>query len=282
MPVQQGSEPIGHQSVVNSHFTKATPYWADVYRRQDDVDAVIFQERLRRVLALVDGLALPPLSPVLEVGSGAGHATVALAKRGFVVEAIDAVQSMVDATRANAASAGVGASIKAGLGDVHALPFADASFKLVVAMGVLDWFPSMVQPIRQLARVLEPGGYSIVTMDNQWGLRQFVEPYTNPLLRPIKAVIKRLRGPSERNKDRALTYVASLRKTDATLREAGLEKMAGLTLGFGPFRLFNTPVLTDAAGLKIHRQLQRLCDRGIPLLRSSGGQYVVLARKRRE
>jgi ubiquinone/menaquinone biosynthesis C-methylase UbiE len=279
MRVRQTYEPVGLQGVVNSHFTKATSYWAEVYERQDDVDAIIYQERLQRVLTMVDGMALPPRSPVLEVGPGAGYATVALARRGFVIDAIDPVQSMLELTRVHVAKAGLESTVKVGLGDIHALPFPDEVFRLVVVMGVLDWFPSIDQPIREVSRVLQPGGYSIVTMDNRWGLRQFVEPYTNPILRPPKEALKKILRWSERNRGRALTHLSSQHETDETLRAAGLEKKDGVTLGFGPFRIFNQKALPNFVGLKVHRRLQSLADLGIPVFRSCGGQYIVLSKK---
>ncbi len=270
----------GHQALVNSHFEGAASYWADVYRG-GDVDAVVYQARLNLVLALVDGLRLPPASHILEIGSGAGYATVALAERGFFLHAVDAVATMVEATRDRVVKAGYGRQVTTGLADMQSLPFPDESFSLVVAMGVLPWLPSASLPLRQVGRVLRPGGYAIVTVDNRWGLRQFVEPYTNPLLGPAKAAFKIALQPFRRPHNRALTRSISIGACDAMLHAAGLKKLTGCTLGFGPFSFFNHTLLRPSFALTVHRRLQALADRGIPLLAGAGAQYIVLGQKER-
>ena len=271
---------LGHQKLVNSHFDKVSSYWAEIYERDDDVNAVIYQERLELVLGLVNSVALPRHRRVMEIGCGAGHATVALAEAGYRIDAIDAIQAMADATRARAARAGLASRVTSGLGDIHKLAFPDETFGLVLAIGVLPWLASMDKPVREIGRVLEPGGYAIVTVDNRWGLLQFVEPFTNPPLSPAKNLLKKLLRQFGRRKGAGLIRTTSMRECDALLRGAGLDKLVGVTLGFGPFTLFNHELLPPAMGLRVHRFLQRLADRRVPVIRSSGSQYIVLTRKR--
>jgi hypothetical protein len=63
------------------------------------------------------------------------------------------------------------------------------------------------------------------------------------------------------------------------LNAAGLEKLDGITLGFGPFTFFGHHLLPDDVGLGMHRMLQRLVQQQFPVLRSLGSQYIVFARK---
>jgi SAM-dependent methyltransferase len=68
--------------------------------------------------------------------------------------------------------------------DARQLPFADSSFALIVSPSTLDHFSSARDlgiSLRELARVLEPGGRLIITLDN----RQNV---TDPLLRLLNRV----------------------------------------------------------------------------------------------
>jgi SAM-dependent methyltransferase len=264
------------QKVVDAHFAAAASYWAGVYE-QCDTDAIIFQRRLASVIELVQGIALPARSRVLEIGSGAGYASVALARLGHVVDAIDPVPTMREATRSRAIAAGFGDSVRTGPGEINALPFVDARFALVVAMGVLPWLPSIDQAVREICRVLRADGHAIVTVDNRWGLRQFVEPYTNPLLRPAKALMKR--ALRRRRAPRAVAHSISIAEFGARLRAHGLEPVGGLTVGFGGFTVFNRALLPGWLDLRVHDLLQRAADRGLPLVRSSGSQHVVLARR---
>jgi SAM-dependent methyltransferase len=273
VPTAVAAEAAEHQKRVNAHFKRVSSYWAEVYQRDDDVDAVIFQERLDLVLRLVKGIGLPPDAPVLEIGCGAGHATLALAKLGYIVDAIDTVGAMAQATRSRAAEAGLAARVRSGIGDIRALSFECETFSLVLAIGVLPWLTSIEEPLREISRVLKPGGHAIVSVDNRWGLRQFLEPFTNPILRTARQMVRRGKaGP--------LNRTTAIRGCDASLRRAGLEKREGVTLGFGPFTCFGHELLPAASGLKVHRILQGLADRNVPGIRSGGYQYVVLTRKR--
>ena len=71
----------------------------------------------------------------------------------------------------------------------------------------------------------------------------------------------------------------SIRTVDGWLRESGLNKIKGATLGFGPFTWFGRRMLGDKAGIEMHERLQALADRGAFGLRSLGWHYLVLGQK---
>src|SRR5260370_32385202 len=184
MPPKSTVNTGNQQYWVNSYFEQATSYWAEIYDRVG-IKEFIHQERLRIVLDLAARIGLTSNARVLDAGSGAGLAAVALAKRGHVVEAIDAVQSMVDATQDRATKEGVEHLVRSSVEDVNSLSFPDATFSLVIAIGVLPWLSSIENPLREMYRVLHSEGYLIVTVDNLWGLSRFLVPSSNPLLGPI-------------------------------------------------------------------------------------------------
>jgi ubiquinone/menaquinone biosynthesis C-methylase UbiE len=265
------------QNLVNAHFEEVASEWAEIYERQG-VREFVLQERLRIVLDMVGRLDLPSRTRVLEIGSGAGFGALGLAKMGYAVDAIDPVQAMVDTTRERARRAGLDQYVRSGLGDVHALDFPNETFDLVLALGVLPWLPSLQQPLQEMCRVLRQGGYLIVTADNSWGLQNFLEPLTNPILRPTKELARRLLIGSRQR--RARGYRISLRQCDGLLDASGLEKVESLTLGFGPFTFFNRKLFPWPLGLTVHHRLQALANSGLPVLRSGGSEYIVLVKKR--
>jgi ubiquinone/menaquinone biosynthesis C-methylase UbiE len=270
------------QNEVKSYFENVAPYWSNVYRG-DGVDDSIYQERLRIALALVDRIGLPRQTPVLDVGCGAGYATVALAERGYCVEGVDAAQAMVDLARARIMRAGLESSARSRLGDVHKLTFPDAAFDLVIALGVLPWLPAITPPLHEMARVLTPGGYIVVSVDNRWGLHRFLEPFTNPLLQPAKELAKRVLRRSRQRGSRQRApeaYTHSVLECDSQLGAVGFEKLDGITHGFGPFTFLGRQLMPRPMGLTLHRNLQGMAIRGFPVLSSSGSHYVVLGRKR--
>jgi SAM-dependent methyltransferase len=93
-----------------------------------------------------------PDGRTLEVGCGEGRVTRDLAARGHAVTALDASRTLL------AAAAELDPHGEYVLGAAEALPFADASFSLVVAYNVLMDVADMPAAVAEAARVLVPGG----------------------------------------------------------------------------------------------------------------------------
>src|SRR5262249_11339800 len=140
-------------------------------------------------ISYVDSLGLPLRAPVLEIGCGPGLITTAMAREGLSVSAIDTAPEMVERTRARARQAGLDPLVLARVGSIEAVPFADASFEIVVVIGVSEWLDSMRQPLAEIYRVLRPGGHLVISADNSWPLHQVLDPVFNPALKPIKSCI---------------------------------------------------------------------------------------------
>lgn len=280
-PVRRRSLDGTHQDLVNDYFNRKAAYWQDIYD-DEGLDATLYRERKTRVLAFADQLNLPAGSRVLEVGCGAGHTTTELAKRGYRVQAIDPVPVMIHRTRMQASAAGVGERVQAQLGDVHHLNFPRDQFDLVLAVGVLPWVKSPLEPLREMARVTKRGGHLILAVDNGWRLNHFLDPRCFPLLRGLRRKIHDMLidlGLMNGGSRTPRHNLYSVRQFDAMLLRASLAKIAGATLGFGPFTLMNCRLFTEVTSINIHHRLQRWADRGSPLLQSTGVEYIVLAGK---
>ena len=273
---------VEQQKLVDIHFWHFANFWRNLYHA-DGLFEVIHQQRRAIVLGLVDELALPSGSHILEIGCGAGLTTIGLAKRGYTVHAIDTVDLMLALTRQAAKEAGVKDRVMTSLGDAHALAFPEGSFSLVIGMGVAPWLHSLNIAITECARVLRPGGYSIFTTDNRWRLNHVLDPVFFP---PLRNARRRVRTLLERFKVLRVPTGPrpnkhSIRGFDACLAAAGLEKIKSTTVGFGPFTLFDVKLLPDSLGVRLHNKLQRLADSKYPLLLHFGSQYIPLVRKPR-
>ena len=264
------------QRRVAAFFDSHALDWKTIYERPG-VYEKIHQQRRTRALRLIDGLALPAGSRVLEAGCGAGSIAVALSVRGHFVHATDVAAAMVSLTRRLAVEAKAEDRVHTSVADIRNLNFPDSTFDLVVALGVLPWIQPPLDPgVGEIARVLRPGGHMIVNIDNRWRLNYIVDPFVAGR-RIFGNVVRRLRiaaAPAS-----ACAYTGSAGHFDKLLRAAGLAKLLSFTLGFGPFSVLSREVVPQELGLKVHSKLQRLADDGFPLLRHCGSQYVVLARK---
>jgi SAM-dependent methyltransferase len=263
---------------VNAHFQAQSSYWKEIYAR-NTVYTEIYRARQAKALAWIDDLALAQGSRVLEVGCGAGFLSVALAQRGLCVHAIDSAEAMVELTRLHAEELGITELLTVDVGDVYALAFENDSFDLVIALGVLSWLALPELAIREMTRVIVPGGRVLLTNGNQARLNNLLDPWLNPALAPLRRGIKDILervgllhpAPKPAARDR--------RFIDEALASARLIKTRGMTLGFGPFTILQRKVLPERLGIALHRQLQHLADRNVPFFRSTGMTYLVLARK---
>ena len=107
---------------------------------------------------------------LLDLGCGFGRHAFEAARRGAAVVALDAGAEEVSQVRGT-----LGAMVEAGelsadhpatavQGNALALPFADGSFDRVIASEVLEHIPDDVAAMKELARVLRPGGTMAVTV----------------------------------------------------------------------------------------------------------------------
>jgi ubiquinone/menaquinone biosynthesis C-methylase UbiE len=98
-------------------------------------------------------------SSVLDVPCGGGVALRGLRPgQGVRYVAADISQTMLDRTLVVARARQVAAQVEPVLADVGQLPFADGEFDLVVSFTGLHCFPDPHQAIREMGRVLHPGG----------------------------------------------------------------------------------------------------------------------------
>jgi ubiquinone/menaquinone biosynthesis C-methylase UbiE len=101
----------------------------------------------------------------LDVGCGTGFLSLELAGRGHRVSGIDFAPQMLAEARRKAAAQGL--AVRFEEGDAEQLPFAAASFDLVMTRHVLWTLPHPEAAIDEWIRVLRPGG-RLAVMDSQF------------------------------------------------------------------------------------------------------------------
>ena len=94
----------------------------------------------------------------LEVGCGSGHFSALLAQMGFKAILLDYSKAAIVCARNSFTGLGGRERKQYVVGDALQMPVADESIDVVVSCGVLEHFENPVQPMREMARVLQPGG----------------------------------------------------------------------------------------------------------------------------
>jgi SAM-dependent methyltransferase len=105
---------------------------------------------------LVARVGAGPGEDVLDVACGTGNAAIPAAEAGARVVGLDLTPELFARARERAGDAGV--EIEWVEGDAEALPFADASFDVVLSTFGCMFTPRHQVAARELARVLRPGG----------------------------------------------------------------------------------------------------------------------------
>jgi ubiquinone/menaquinone biosynthesis C-methylase UbiE len=134
----------------------------------------------------IERLSLPLGSSVLDVCCGAGASALPAAKRvgprGKVI-GVDLAKELLELGRAKAARQDFG-NIQFELGDMLSLRFPSESFDAVVCVFGIFFVPDMAKAVRELWRLVRPGGQLAVTT---WG-PNFFEPANSAFWRSIKDV----------------------------------------------------------------------------------------------
>jgi ubiquinone/menaquinone biosynthesis C-methylase UbiE len=141
-------------------------YWARTHPSACPYSLRFFLRFPRRALArerLLEVLAPAPGERVLEIGPGGGYYTleVATAVDGGAMDIFDISPKFLDDVMRAATRRGI-ANITATQGDARALPYANDRFDAAFLVTVLGEIPDEEAALRELARVLRPGGRLVV------------------------------------------------------------------------------------------------------------------------
>jgi SAM-dependent methyltransferase len=262
-----------HQDRVDHYFQSSAGYWDEIYH-SGRLRPLIYQQRRDLALGWIAELGLPPSARMLDIGCGAGALAAPLAAAGYLVDAIDTAPAMVEMTRRHA-----GARLDVAAGDAHALAFAGGRFDVVAALGVLPWLDAEERAIGEMHRVLKPGGYLLLTADNERRLDRLLDPLATPPLAPLRRLAKAiLRGAPA---PPCASLARRHRRADVArlLARLRMAELRSATLGFGPLTIFGRDLFSDAISVRIDRFLAALAARDFPGLKTAGAQYLVLAQK---
>lgn len=162
----------------------------------------------------VDAVRLAAIEPgmtLLDVATGPGALALAAARAGAVVTAIDFSQTMVDRLTQRIADL----PVQAHRMDGQALDLPDASFDRACSVFGVPLFPDWRAGLREMARVLKPGGRAVVAVaDNAYGFGP------NLLLARARARVTGQPAPVEVT---AWETLADPERLAEELRDAGLD-----------------------------------------------------------
>jgi SAM-dependent methyltransferase len=185
-------------------------------------------------VSLVAAVAEAAPRHVLEVGCGWGELAEWVARdTGAEVVAVDLSPRMVELARER--------GIDARVADVQELPFADASFDVVIAAWMLYHVPDLDRATAELARVLRPGGRLVAVTNSRFHLMELRD-----LVRSGPSTISFARETGE---ELLRPHFASVRREDIDgvlefATRADVEEYVRASISMSPF-VANLPAVVE-------------------------------------
>jgi ubiquinone/menaquinone biosynthesis C-methylase UbiE len=151
-----------HQDqIVLDTFNADPDDYARVYE-QETPEAYSMSIRRQRVYEMAEG---EPLDRVLDIGCGPGVTVEHFLKKGSEIHGIDIAENMIRACRERF---GDSPRTHFSVGKIEEIDSPEGHFDLVICMGVVEYLKDDDVPLREMFRVLRPGGAAIVTCPNFW------------------------------------------------------------------------------------------------------------------
>jgi ArsR family transcriptional regulator len=140
-------------AAAQEYFARIAPRW-DEERSLHASDATVEQ-------AILETIGTTKYKSVLDVGTGTGRMLQLLAKDATRAVGFDSSHSMLAVARANLERAEIrGVDLRQG--DIYTPPLANDSFDLIVIHQVLHFLDDPARAVREISRLLTPGGRMLV------------------------------------------------------------------------------------------------------------------------
>ncbi len=206
--------------------------WKQTAKGWNDAGTVIRPWLHKATQAMLGMAGVKPGSHVLDVAAGAGDQTLDIAERvgphGYVL-ATDLSPEILQFAAEQAAAAGH-RNVETRVSDGQKLQIEDARFDVVVCRLGLMFFADPLQGLREMVRVLKPGG-TVCTM-------VFGTPQANPCVATLMSTARRYAGmpPPDPYQPGGLLSLGKPGLIDELFKEAGFLEIATTKVA-APFSL---------------------------------------------
>lgn len=150
---------MGSQAIQAKLWGQQPRDWADI---QEHTSRPVYR-------FVLDVLAIPKNTTLLDVGCGSGHFVRMAADEGATITGIDASEPLLSLAAMRVPEG------RFLTGEMEELPFADASFDLVSGFNSFQYAANVTNALTEARRVLKPGGKLIAMI---WGNREDCEAAT--------------------------------------------------------------------------------------------------------
>lgn len=125
---------------------------------------------------ILDVLNHTPPGPLLDIGCALGYTLQAAGRLGLEAIGVDISEYAVRLCRER--------GLRAEIGALDELPFADSAFQLVIMKHVLEHTPRPREALREVRRVTRPGGGVLIAVPHGGYLKARLDPAASRFFRP--------------------------------------------------------------------------------------------------
>jgi ubiquinone/menaquinone biosynthesis C-methylase UbiE len=148
----------------------------DWFKTHKNLNDMIYKnERVNKITSLFDVRDIK----ILEVGSGSGIDSIALAKLGASCYCLDNLNEMLNITRK--LNKKYKTKVKLIKADCNKIPFKDNTFDFVFSAGVLEHFKNPIEILKEEVRVLKKYGFLLVDVPNRFSMFTLFKTLINSL-----------------------------------------------------------------------------------------------------
>lgn len=115
----------------------------------------------RTILSLLSQLVQPEDGAILDAGCGDGYGSWKLSLQGYSVTGVDISEEMILLANQRITP---NLSLRFQTADIQNLPFEGTSFAGILAINVLEWTETPLATLKELTRILQPGGILLLGM----------------------------------------------------------------------------------------------------------------------
>lgn len=166
------------QATVTDFFSKNPSGYFGTYVSTSP-DGHSFQTREARLLELLGKNS----GKLLDIGCGPGVTTPAIMNLGWQYEGMDISEKMIEEARVRVPNTIFHVA------SVEHIPAKNATYDAVVAMGLVEYVENDSVAIREMSRVLRPGGRVFISLPNWYSPLRMWDRY---LIAPLGALAKKL------------------------------------------------------------------------------------------
>ncbi|MBU1078209.1 MAG: methyltransferase domain-containing protein [Spirochaetes bacterium] len=182
------------KAIITEHFSNTASVWKDnIYKLKKEQGKFEYFDKQYRFDYTVEMIPMiqGKWKRAMDMGCGAGQLLPVLFDLGYKPYGIDISSDMVDLSKKLCSKYDVKAEVK--VGDTENLDYPDNYFDLYVAMGVIEYMDEDEPMLKEIMRVLCPGGLAIITTRNvcsihvRWRTfyRKYIEQNIKNLIRVI-------------------------------------------------------------------------------------------------